>query len=290
VLANHGDALEASMNVRRFSLFTTVLALAALTIAPTGCQKDEDEDEASATATSALQAQNQDGVMDGVVDTEGTVAPEPEEAAKRVAERPTRGLHPEGCATRTREGNVVTLKLDKCTGPFGKVTLEGSLVATFSKASANDLHVDIVAADGTTANGRELTYAAQADVRFEGTGRTVTYHGRSSGTTKRGKSFSRETNLSIVADLATHCAEIDGTSKGSVGRYDINLTIEGFKGCRDACPTAGLARATVDGPFVKNASVEVTFDGSDKAHVKIQARKKHERDIALDCEAGETAE
>jgi len=278
------------MNLRRFSLCTTVLALAALVIVPTGCAADDDEDEASATTTSALQAQSQDGVLDGVLDTEGTLAPEPEAAAKRIVESPVRGLHPAGCATKTREGNVVTLKLDKCTGPFGRVVLEGSLVATFSRASANDLHVDIVAANGTTANGRQFTYAARADVRFEGTQRSVTYHGASSGTTKRGKSFSRQTDLAIVADVATHCAQIDGTSNGTVGRYDINLTIEGFKGCRDACPTAGLARATVDGPLVKNASVEVTFDGSEKAHVKIQARKTRERDIALDCQAGEAAE
>ena len=281
--------LETSMNVRRVALGTTVLAFAALlTLPTTGCNADEDE--ASATTTSALQAQSQGGVTDGVIDTEGALAPEPEEAAKKVAELPTRGLRPAACVTKTREGNVVTLKLDKCTGPFGKVVIEGSLVATFSKTSANDLHVDIAAGEGTTANGKAFGYTAQADVRFDGTQRLLTYHGSSNGTTKRGKDFSRQTDLSIVADVSTHCAQLDGVSKGSIGKYDIDLTIEGFKGCRDACPTAGVARATVDGPLVKNASVEVTFDGSDKAHVKIDARKKREKDVALDCEAAEAAE
>lgn len=276
---------------RPFAACTSALALATVLAIPTGCINVEGEDdEASATTTAALQAQSQSGVTDGVVDIEGASAPEAEEAAKKVAELPTRGFRPAGCVTKTREGKVVTLTLDKCTGPFGKVVLEGSLVATFAKTSNNDLHVDIEAGEGTTANGRPLTYAAQADVRFDGAQRLLTYHGSSLGTTTRGKPFSRQTDLSIVADVATHCAQLDGVSKGSIGNYDVDLTIEGFKGCRDACPAAGLARATVNGPLVKNASVEVTFDGTDKAHVKVDARKEREVDIALDCEAAEAAE
>ena len=41
---------------------------------------------------------------------------------------------------------------------------------------------------------------------------------------------------------------------------------------------------------MKNASVSVSFDGSEKAHVTIDARKKRELDVALDCGAGEAAE
>jgi hypothetical protein len=280
------------MTIRRFALGTTVLAVAALTFAEAACARPvEDEDGASATTTSALQAQSQDGVMDGVLDTEGVVAPEPEEAAKKLVELPSSRFQPAGCATKTRDGNVVTVKLDKCTGPFGKVVLEGSLVATFSKTTASDLHVDVVAADGMTGNGRALTYAAQVDVHFEGTQRAVTYHGSSSGTTKRDKAFSRHTDATMAFDVATHCGQIDGVSKGSIGNYDVDVTIEGVKACRDVCPGGGTAKATVDGPLVKNASIQVTFDGSDKAHVKIETqRKTHERDIALDCAAAEAAE
>ena len=280
------------MTIRRFALGTTALALAALTFVPTGCAKaDVEEDGASATTTSALQAQSQDGVMDGVLDTEGAAAPEPEDAAKKVTDVPSSRFQPAGCATKTRDGNVVTLKLDKCTGPFGKVVLEGSLVATFSKTSANDLHVDIVAGEGTTGNGHALTYAAQVDVRFDGTQRVVTYHGSSSGTTKRDKAFSRHTDATIAFDVTTHCGQIDGVSKGSIGKYAVDVTIEGVKACRDVCPAGGTAKATVDGPLVKGASIEVTFDGSDKAHVKIDTKRKtSERDITLDCAAAEAAE
>jgi hypothetical protein len=261
--------------------------LAVLLLAfPTGCSSAIEQEEASATATSALQAHNQSGITEGVIDIEGELAPEPEEAAKAVAERPTRGLRPEGCATKTRDGNVVTLALHGCTGPFGKVTLEGNLVATFTKTSADVLHVEIAGADDLRANGNALHYGADLDVTYDGTSRKLGYHGHSDGTTKRGVAFSRHTDLSIVADVETKCVAIDGVSKGSIGRFDLDLTIDGFKGCRDACPTAGTAKATLRTPR-REIDLEVRFDGTDMAHVKAP---KHDFDVKLACEDAEAAE
>ena len=277
----------AARSIRIASVLASIFTL-GLALAPTGCASEDDEQEAaSGTATSALQASSQGGLTDGVLDTEGGLAPDPELAAQTVADRPLRGLHPAGCATKTREGNVVTLKLDGCSGPFGKVTLRGSLRATFTRA-ADVLHVALAASDDLTANDRSMTYAAQADVRYEGTQRFVTWHGESSGTTKRGKSFQRATDLSIVADVETKCAAIDGVSKGTIGRFDVNVTIEGFHGCKDACPTAGLARATIAGPRGKERSMDVRFDGSD--HAKVKGFGGRSFDLALDCEAAEAAE
>lgn len=279
------------MELRRFVICSTTCILGALAFVPvTGCAAEEDGDEASATTTSALQAQSQAGLTAGIADVEGTVAPSAEDAAKAVADGPLDNLQPAGCAKKTRDGNVVTLALDACTGPFGKVAITGTLTATFSNPSADTVHVDIEAADGTTANGSPLSYAATGDVRFDGSQRFVTYHGSSNGTTKRGKSFVRTTDLSIVADVTTHCATMAGTSKGSIGRYEVDLEVTGFKGCRDACPTAGTAHATVNGPLVNDASVDVTFDGSKSAHVKVSARKTRTLDVAMDCSAAEAAE
>jgi hypothetical protein len=280
------------MQVASFTAKTSVLVLAAALTVAAGCRRNDDDDdqEGPATVTSALQAQAQAGITDGVIDTDGSYAPEPEEAARIVAEYPMRGLRPAGCATKTREGDVVTLHLDGCTGPFGRVVIDGTLIAAFSKSSSSTLRVDVHTGEGTTGSGDPLRYAAYAEVRFDGTQRFLTYHGQSSGTTVRGRPFSRETDLSVAADFATHCATFDGTSKGTIGRYEIDLAIEGLRGCRDACPNAGLARATVDGPLVRDASVEVAFDGSNEAHVKVDARRKREFDVTLDCEAAETAD
>ncbi|HSO34914.1 MAG TPA: hypothetical protein VLT33_20435 [Labilithrix sp.] len=281
--------MSASHSTIRFaSVLVSFLGLGVV-FAPTGCASQDDEQEAaSGTATSALQASSQGGLTDGMLDTEGGLAPEPELAAQTVADRPLRGLHPAGCATKTREANVITLKLDGCSGPFGKVTLRGSLSATFTRAEGDVLHVAIASSDDLTANDRPMTYAAQADVRYEGAQRFVTWHGASSGTTKRGKSFERTTDLSIVADVDTKCATIDGVSKGSVGQLEVNATIEGFNACKDSCPRGGLARATVRGPRGKEKSLDVRFDGSD--HAKVKGFSGRSFDVVLDCDAAEAAE
>jgi hypothetical protein len=254
-----------------------------------GCAPSDDE-SATATTTSALQVQSQTGITDGVLETEGTLAPEPDAAAKVVADHPMPNVVPAGCASKTVEGNVVTLKLERCTGPFGKIVLEGSLVATFSKTADDVLHVAIATADGMKANDGPLVYAADVDIRYDGSQRTLTYHGHSNGTTKRGVSYERHTDATIIADVTTHCGQIDGVSKGSVGRYDIDLSVQGLKGCRNQCPTAGVAHATVDGPLVKSTAIDVTFDGSSSAHVLVSGKKQRDLDVALDCDNGEAAE
>lgn len=268
----------------------SVLSIAILVAGSGGCTAAEKDEEAAATTTAALQAQSQAGLTDGILESEEPLAPEPEEAAQWVVDRPTRGLRPAGCTTKTRDGNVVTMKLDRCTGPFGKVVVEGELVATFSKTDAGVLHVEITSSEGTLANGHALTYQAQADIVFEGTERKVTYHGSSSGTTQRGRHFDRQTDLSIRADVATHCAQMDGRSTGSLGDYDVELGIEGLRVCRDTCPSAGVARATVSGPRMRDRSIEVRFDGSDLARVTIEGRGTREVDVALDCDAAEAVE
>lgn len=260
-----------------------------LTVSLFACAKDADEDgdDATATTTSALQAQSQVGLVDAVTEVSGGAAPEPEEAARIVVEQPTRDLQPEGCLTKTREGSVVTFESNGCTGPFGKMAVYGKLVATFSKTSPDVLHVALAAKDGATSNGAAFSYGSDTDIAFDGAVRKLTYHGHSSGTTARGRSFSRSTDLTVSVDTAAQCLTIDGTSRGTIGKYDVDLTIEGFRGCRDACPTAGVARATVDGPLVKDASITVTFDGSDHADVKVHARRDRELRVKMDCAAGE---
>jgi hypothetical protein len=277
------------MLTQRLAVTLALTTLIALPV--TACRSsDADEEGASSTATSALQIQSQAGLTDAVVDVEGDVAPTAEDAAKAEAERPLSRLQPEGCATKTRQGNVVTLDLVGCTGPFGKSKIDGRLVATFTRPTPELTVVAIEAGPGTTANGKALTYSASAEIRFDGAQRFITYHGSSSGTTRRGREFARSTDASIVVDVATRCVTMNGASKGTIGSFGVDLTVEGFHGCRNACPTAGVVRATVDGPSSKDATIEMTFDGSATAHVKVDARRKREIDVALECDDGEASE
>jgi hypothetical protein len=280
------------MRIRPFAktLALAFIPFAALACAATGCAAQTGDEEASATTTSALQAQSESGLTDGVLDIDGTLAPDPAVAAQAVAEKPTKGLYPAGCATKTLSGDVVTITLDACTGPFGKVVMNGTLTATFSKTADDTLHVDVASGSDLVANDRPVKYEGHADVTWDGTTRHLVYQGASSGTTKRGKDFSRQTNLTVDADVSTHCATMDGTSKGSVGKYEIDLSIQGFQGCTGSCPSAGAAHASINGPLVNDASLDVSFDGSSKAHVKVKTKNERDFDVSMDCDAAEAAE
>jgi len=273
---------------KKIALLAVPFAFVA--VAATGCSAQAGSEEASGSTTSALQAQSETGLTNGVLDIDGTLAPDPNVAAQAVAEKPTSGLIPAGCATKTLAANVVTMKLDGCTGPFGKVVMNGTLTATFSKSADDTLHVDVASGSDLVANDRAVTYQAHADVTYDGTTRHLVYQGASSGTTKRGKDFSRQTDLTVDTDTATHCATIDGTSNGSIGKYTIDLTIQGVHGCTGSCPSAGSAHAEISGPLVHDASLDVSFDGSNEAHVKVKTRNVRNFDVAMDCDAAEAAE
>lgn len=276
------------MRVARLVFLPSFLAC-SLGLAPTGCAADADDEEEAArgTATSALQASSQGGVTDALLETDDTAAPDPEAAAQKIAEHPTNGLEPAGCATKTREGSAVTIALSGCSGPFGKITMDGALRLTFRRTGADVLHVDITGED-LVANGRPLRYLASADVRYEGSQRKITWHGESSGTTKRGRAFETSSDFAIDADVDARCVAVDGVSKGSVVGFDLDVTIEGLRACKDQCPAAGLARAIVRTPRGRERSLEVRFDGTEIARVK--GFRGREMDVALACADAEAAE
>ncbi len=270
---------------RTISLATLPLALALAA----GCApRDDDEEAAAQSTTSALQASQHGGLTEAAIDLDEGDAVEPERAAQAVAERPTKGLSPSGCATKTREGAKVTLVMKGCTGPHGKLTLDGTLVATFTRPSPDALHVELVGGDDLRANGRDLGYRADADIRYEGALRRVTWHGQVSGVTKRGKSYERRTDLDIVADTASRCLDVAGTSRGTIASWSVDVTIDRFRACEDQCPTSGQIKATVRSPGGRERSLEVTFDGSDQA--RVVGPRGRELTVKMACADGETEE
>ncbi len=264
--------------------FTSCSLLLALTL---GACASEEEDAASVT-TLALQAKSEADLLDAVLDLEGVASPDPSEAARLVAERPAGRLQPQGCMQKSQQGDTVTFELEGCTGALGMVELHGTLVATFSKTAENLLHVVLVSQPGTRANDRELTYSAESDVRYETPNtRRYAYRGSTKGVTARGRAYARDTELTVSVDTQTECVSIDGASRGSVGPYTLDVSLEGMRGCRASCPSAGRVTATVEGPRAQSASITVQFDGSEQAHVERGGRRTRERSVRLDCAAGE---
>jgi hypothetical protein len=101
---------------------------------------------------------------------------------------------------------------------------------------------------------RSCSHGSDTDIELDGAARIFDHHGHSSGTTALGKSFSRTTALTVSVATQAQCVALDGTSRGTVGNYDVDLTLEGFRGV--ATPARPReSHGTVDRPLVKDAPI-----------------------------------
>ncbi len=244
-----------------------LVALSAFPIAATACTGADDEEElATSTATSAL-VTSEHGSMPDEVTMSATADRQlsAEALAIRIAARPFARLQPAGCATKTREGNTVHLIMKGCSTKRGR-TMDGTMDAVFVDA-AGGVAVTVRGGPDLVANGQPLAYVATATVRSTDTGNDIVWHAKASGTTRRGRAFTREADISVVTDAATRCATIDGTSRGTIAGRQIDTTISDLHACAEGCPSRGEVVSIVHtGPHER--TMTVTFDGTPQARVK----------------------
>lgn len=265
-------------------------AMCAAMLTGCGARDDEDDDVASASVTSALQASQAGGLNQDLADVDAEAATDPSRAAELIARKRAGGLTPEGCMTRTKsaEGNAVHVVFANCTGPFGKMRLNGSADVSFELDAQRRLVAKIVGGKDLTANDRPLAYKATGTLEVHGDERTVTWHAEASGQTKRGKDYSRSTDVAVTVDMATRCLDASGVAKGTIGGFDLELTVDGLSVCENACPKRGSARASVKGPLGRERTLEVAFDGSD--HAKVKTPRGKELSVHMACADGESAD
>ena len=262
--------------------FPLIVSLAALLI---GCGDVQEQELAKASVTSALQTSRSAGVGTVVYEAlDESTCLDPETAAAEAAARPVVGLYPSECAQKTHDGPSLHLELDDCTGPFGRVLLEGGLDAALRPVTCAELHADVSDSGDLTANGRDVEYSASADITAEGTRRDVTWSAHWATTTKLGKEIAQTSDLAIVIDTTTSCLAIDGTAAGYVGDHDFNSQIEGLTVCPDACPTAGTVRIQAEG-WRRERSLVLEFDGSETA--KVTGSDGDTFDVSMVCSGDE---
>jgi hypothetical protein len=246
------------------SRFALLAALALTTIA--GCAGREEE-LAEASVTSALQTSRSAGlgklVYEGVAERECL---SPERAAEIAADRPTVGMYPAECTTKTPDGANVHVALEDCTGPFGRVQLDGSVDATFTSPSCDELHADLAGGGDLTANGRPLHYSASADIRVEEGGWDVDWSAHWATTTKLGLDVENTSDLEVLVDDETSCLHVDGGTYGSAGRFTFDTEMEGLVVCPGECPAAGAVDVHVEGRR-RERTLRIEFDGSSEARV-----------------------
>jgi hypothetical protein len=243
-----------------------VCSLTALaSFALMGCAPDAEEDFATAVVSSALETPNKQNGAREIVDTadcELSAA----DAASEAAARPTVGLYPSSCVQKTADGASVHAQLDGCTGAFGKVELNGGLDAALEVTGECKLRADIVDSGDLSANGRELTYDATADIELLDGARDVTWNAHWIGSTRRGREIEQTSQLRVLIDDASHCLNVEGSAEGHVAQYDYGWEASGLSVCPDACPSAGSVRAHWQGR-ARDREISVEFDGSNVAHV-----------------------
>jgi hypothetical protein len=251
---------------RTISYAAFALATAFVTAGLTGCGQ-VDEQLAEASVQSALQTSRSAGLGKMTYEViDDKTCFDAATAAEEAASRPAVGLYPEGCATKTADGTALHVELADCTGPFGRVHLNGGVDARFSPASCDTVHAEIADAGDLAANERPLDYSASADITAVDTRRNVSWAGHWSTTTKRGWEVEQTSDLDVVVELSSDCLSLDGTTSGHVDRYNLDARIEGLRICPGTCPAAGNVSIELDGPR-RDRSLAVAFDGSNIAKV-----------------------
>jgi hypothetical protein len=168
---------------------------------------------------------------------------------------------PRGCLSVVSDAQTATYTFNRCMGPNGLRGVTGQVKATY-RSDGTQLHLELTATD-LLVNRASVDWAASADITQAGAARTMTWTAQLSGTTARGREFTRTNEHTISWKLGESCFALDGSSDGEVNKREIRTEIVGFRRCRQACPDA-------DGKIVitnvtKNKRYELRYDGSNRA-------------------------
>lgn len=243
------------------------LSVACSALAALGCVRDDDYEAAEASVTAALETSRSSGTS-GVAfetsDKNGCV--DPVRAAQSAAGLPMVGLYPEGCAVKTQDGARVHVQFHDCTGPFGRMHLNGGVDAVFTGCEDAKAHVEVQDSGDLTRNGRAMDYQATAVITEQSAGRDVAWNAAWNSTTRRGRHVEHTSDLDVVIDGSTNCRTISGTTEGHVDQVRFGSEIQWLTVCPDKCPSAGTLRVhreTRRGEKI----LEVRFNGTDRAEV-----------------------
>lgn len=170
---------------------------------------------------------------------------------------------PRGCLTVTRDDatQTVTYGFAGCAGPNGLFRVTGEVKATY-RAAPGRMTLELVAT-GLTVNRAHLDGAATADITAVGPTREMHWKGKLTGTTPRGRSFTRTSDKVLTWKFGERCFAISGTSSGTVRDREIRAEIFDFKRCQLACPEAGGRIVLTN--LARGKTITISFDGTNRA-------------------------
>lgn len=260
-----------------------VLLCTALTLAVGGCGRGaseaDDADDAVGTSgsTSSESALLSAAGEDSTAMPSGTTNDQLAEAASLKL----KSRFKNGCVTATRNLNVVTYVMVDCTGPYGLVTVSGTMVVTYTRQADGSIRAD-AAGTGLQVNQGTLDLSAVAIYSRNAAGlETAVVETHGTGTGPRGNTGVRTGNYVVTRDQAAACVTLEGTWS-TVWNGNANATtsteVTGLKKCSASCPAAG-GLITHTGIFGK--VLTVTLDGSSVAAWSTTGGKSGT--VNLDC-------
>jgi hypothetical protein len=181
-------------------------------------------------------------------------------AASAVAAAVDRNF-PNGCATATASGNVVTFKLNNCTGPLGLLATSGTVTATLNVVG-NAIHVQL-SGNNVSTNGSTLNLATTGILTATASGqKTLQATSQTTGTGPGGNNIMRSATYTVVWPTGTGCATINGTLSGiGAGLFAGTTTqITNYVTCTNKCPQSGMTVSSFNG-----GSVTLLFNGTTNA-------------------------
>ncbi|MGH7297798.1 MAG: hypothetical protein ACRELB_22860 [Polyangiaceae bacterium] len=175
-------------------------------------------------------------------------------------------FQPAGCiqATQDTAARTVTYVFSSCTGPLGLVDLSGTVTASYQLA-AGQLTVDF-SATGFQINRATIdSWQATAVVTSSGDQRSMSWNATMSGTTGRGRAFSRTNQKNVSWTAGVPCVAVSGQSTGNILGADLQTSITSWQRCADACPQAGSEISVKN--LDKGDFIDIKYEGGDSAEL-----------------------
>ncbi len=169
---------------------------------------------------------------------------------------------PAGCLTTALDeaSKTVTYTFNECTGPHGHRHITGVVKAVYTIVDANTLNVSFTGTD-LAINKATVDWSATANTTRSGTAYTMIWKGQFSGTTYRGREFSRTNDKTITWDTATKCITINGVSEGDVHKRNLRTEVKNLAKCEGECASGEIVITNLD----NDKTLSLSLDGTGSA-------------------------
>jgi hypothetical protein len=282
VECSHDGVCMSARNPSFIALLGFLALASASSFCMTGCKKDDATP--TDTTTDEAEALAEDGTDSAVAETDteivtsSLVSATATSGSLTLASTSELGLggvgtagfgdgasalyFPRGClmATADTAAQTVTYTFTDCAGPNGIFKIRGTVVATYATAPGK-LTLNLVGND-LIVNRSTIDWTATAEITNTGADRSMHWKGALSGTTPRGKTFSRTNDKVVTWRFGERCFGVSGVSEGQVRDRFLRTEIADFRRCQGGCPEAG-GRITISN--ANKVKVEITFDGTKRA-------------------------